>query len=204
MATTRAPTRAAQLLSSAPRMVGWRASPSAAQRRSALVRLAVVGAAAGAAVAWAVASSAVLAHPVRAGLLRGAIVASAVAVGCYLADRRPESRFGLLLAANGLLFGLTALNASSDAAVFTLGRVVNLAVWVSLVYLFLAFPGDTIRSARERRMFYALGAATVAAWLAAAALSGRLPAGGSFVNCLGPARPTGCRSRPYPRPSRRC
>jgi uncharacterized membrane protein len=191
MATTRAPTRAAQLLSSAPRLVGWRASPSAAQRRSALVRLAVVGAAAGAAVAWTVASSTVLAHPVGAGVVRGAVVASAVAVGCYLADRRPESRFGLLLAANGLLFGLTALNASSDAAVFTLGRVVNLAVWVSLVYLFLAFPGDTIRSPRERRMFCALGAATVAAWLPAVALSDRLPAGGSFVNCAGPCPSNG-------------
>ena len=95
MATTRAPTRAAQLLSSVPRLAGWRATPSAAQRRSALVRLGVVGAAAGAVVAWAVASSTVLVHPVATGILRGAVVTSCVAVGCYLAQRRPESRFGL-------------------------------------------------------------------------------------------------------------
>jgi signal transduction histidine kinase len=184
MATTRAPTRAAQLLTSAPRLVGAWASPSAAQRRSALVRLAVLGAIAGVVVAWTVARSTVLVHPVGAGVLRGAVVAAIVAVGAYLAHRRPASRFGLLLAATGLLFGLTALNASSNAELFTLGRVVNLAVWLSLGYLFLAFPGDTIRSARERRIVYALGAATVVAWIPTVALSGRLPAGGSFVNCV--------------------
>ena len=185
MATTRAPTRAAQLLSSVPRLAGWRATPSAAQRRSALVRIAVVGAAAGAVVAWAVASSTVLVHPVATGILRGAVVTSCVAVGCYLAQRRPESRFGLLLAANGLLFGLTALNASSDPVVFTLGRIVNLVLWVSLAYLFLAFPGDTIRSARDRRIFAVLGTATIAAWAATVAVSDQLPAGGHFVNCVG-------------------
>jgi signal transduction histidine kinase len=185
MATTRAPTRAVQLLSSASRLAGWRASPSAAERRSALVRLAVVGAVAGVVVAWAVASSTVLVHPVATGILRGVVVASTVAVGCYLAQRRPESRFGLLLAANGLLFGLTALNAASDPVVFTLGRIVNLALWFSLAYLFLAFPGDTIRSARERTIVAALGAATVAAWGATLAVSDQLPASGHFVNCVG-------------------
>jgi signal transduction histidine kinase len=148
------------------------------------VRLAAVGAVAGVVVAWAVARSSVLVHPVGAGFLRGAVVASAVAVGCYLADRRPESRFGVLVAANGFLFGLTALNASSDPVVFTLGRVVNLAVWFALVYLFLAFPGDTIRSARERAVVYTLGALTVAGWVATLALSAQLPAGGAFVNCM--------------------
>lgn len=185
MATTHPPTRTGQLQSSVPRVAGWRASPSAAQRRSALVRLAVVGAVAGVVVAWAVASSAVLAHPVATGILRGAVVTSCVAVGCYLAQRRPESRFGLLLAANGLLFGLTALNASSDPVVFTLGRIVNLALWFSLAYLFLAFPGDTIRSARERRLIGSLGAATIAAWAATLTVSDQLPASGHFVNCVG-------------------
>jgi signal transduction histidine kinase len=185
MASTPAPGRVVQLLASLPHwLVGRRASRSAAERRPALVRLAVVGGVAGVAVAWAVAGSTVLAHPVATGVLRGAVVASTVAVGCYLAYRRPESRFGLLLAANGFLFGLTALNAASDAVVFTLGRVVNVALWFSLVYLFLAFPGDTIRSARERRIVYALGAATFAAWIPTLALSDRLPAGGHFVNCV--------------------
>jgi signal transduction histidine kinase len=185
MASTPAPGRVVQLLASVPHwLVGRRASRSAAERRLALVRLAVVGGVAGVAVAWAVAGSTVLAHPVATAVLRGAVVASTVAVGCYLAYRRPESRFGLLLAANGFLFGLTALNAASDAVVFTLGRVVNVALWCSLVYLFLAFPGDTIRSARERRIVYALGAATCAAWIPTLALSDRLPAGGHFVNCV--------------------
>jgi signal transduction histidine kinase len=135
-------------------------------------------------VAWAVASSTVLVHPIATGVLRGAIVASSVAVGCYLAHRRPESRFGLLLAGNGFLFGLTALTAASDAVVFTLGRLANLALWFFLVYLFLAFPGDTIRRARERRIVYALGVATVAAWVPPLALSDQLPAGGHFINCV--------------------
>ncbi len=191
MATTRAPTRAAQLLSSVPRLAGWRALPSAAQRRSALVRLAVVGAVAGVAVAWAVASSTVLVNPVASGILRGAVVASCVAVGAYLAHRRPESHFGLLLAANGLLFGLTALNASSNPTVFTLGRVVNIVLWFSLAYLFLAFPGDTIRSARERSLLITLGAASVVAWVATLAVSDELPAGGQFLNCVATCPPNG-------------
>jgi signal transduction histidine kinase len=185
MATTRASTRAAQLLSSVPRLAGWRASPSAPERQAALVRLAVVGAVAGVVVAWTVASSTVLVNPVATSILRGTVVTSCVAVGSYLAQRRPESRFGLLLAANGFLFGLTALNASSDPVVFTLGRIVNLALWFSLAYLFLAFPGDTIRSARQRRVLATLGAATVAAWAATLAVSDRLPAGGHFLNCVG-------------------
>lgn len=198
MATTRAPTRAAQLLSSVPRLAGWRPSPSATERRAALGRLAVAGAVAGVVVAWAVASSTVLVHPVATGILRGAVVTSCVAVGGYLAQRRPESRFGLLLAANGLLFGLTALNASSDPVVFTFGRIVNLALWFSLAYLFLAFPGDTIRSARERRVLGALGAATVVAWAATLAVSDQLPAGGHFVNCVGACPTNGLRVATVP------
>ena len=68
---------------------------------------------------------------------------------------------------------------------FTLGRIVNLVLWVSLAYLFLAFPGDTIRSARDRRIFAVLGTATIAAWAATVAVSDQLPAGGHFVNCVG-------------------
>jgi signal transduction histidine kinase len=185
MASTSAPARAVHLLAGVPdRLVRRRAHESLSEDRLALVYLAVVGALAGVVVAVAVATSAVLNHPVGSGILRGAVVASAVAVGCYLADRRPESRFGLLLAANGFLFGLTALNASSDTVVFTLGRIVGAGVWLSLVYLFVAFPGDTIRSARERRLLFTLGGATALGWLATVALSDRLPAGGNFVNCV--------------------
>ena len=55
----------------------------------------------------------------------------------------------------------------------------------SLAYLFLAFPGDTIRSARDRRIFAVLGTATIAAWAATVAVSDQLPASGHFVNCVG-------------------
>jgi hypothetical protein len=58
-------------------------------------------------------------------------------------------------------------------------------LWFWLAYLFLAFPGDTIRSARERGIVYCLGAATAVAWAATLAFSDRLPAGGHFVNCVG-------------------
>jgi signal transduction histidine kinase len=199
MATTGSPAWVVQLLARGPhRFVGRRVSRSPAERRLALVRLAVVGSITGVAVAWAVAGSTVLADPMATGVLRGAVVASTVAVGCYLAHRRPESRFGLLLAANGFLFGLTAFNAASDPVVFTLGRIVNVALWFSLVYLFLAFPGDTIRSARERRIVYALGVATVALWIPTLALSDRLPAGGHFVNCVAACPANGLRVATIP------
>jgi signal transduction histidine kinase len=93
---------------------------------------------------------------------------------------------------------LTALNASSDAVVFTLGRIVNLALWLSLAYLFLAFPGDTIRSARERSIVYTLGVATIAAWMVTLAVSDRLPAGGHFVNCVGACPANGLRVATVP------
>lgn len=79
------------MLASVPhRFVGSGASRSAAEGRSALVRLAGVGCLAVVPVAWAVASSTVLVDPVATGVLRGVVVASSVAVGCYFAHRRPS------------------------------------------------------------------------------------------------------------------
>jgi len=152
--------------------------------RRALAGISLLGTVAAIAVTFAVATSPILAHPVGTGVLRGLVVASAVTVGCYLAYRRPESWFGLLLAATGFLFGLTALNASANPAVFTIGQVVNPVLWLTLAYLFLAFPRDTISHAGSRRLIFGLGLATAVGWLATTALSDQLPASGHFVSCV--------------------
>src|SRR4051812_2008847 len=102
-----------------------------------------------------VGDSDVLADPRLSAGVRGAFVLVNVVGGAYTWWRRPGSGFGPLLAATGLLFALTSLNAFADPLAFTLGRVAYAAVMFALVYVCLCFPRGRLGSAPDRRFVVA-------------------------------------------------
>jgi signal transduction histidine kinase len=145
--------------------------------------LTTMGVAATAATVWAVAQSPVLESATAAAVVRGLFVASYIAVGTYTWWRRPDSRLGLLVAGAGFLYALTSLNASGNAALFTFGRVTLAAFVVYLLYVFLSFPYDRLRSDLDRRFLAAFTVVTTILWALALTLMQELPAGGPFVDC---------------------
>jgi signal transduction histidine kinase len=149
----------------------------------ALLALAALGAAATGATVWVVARSPVLESPVGSAAVRGLFVASYIAVGTYTWWRRPDSRLGLLVAGAGFLYALTSFNAAESAGLYTFGRVALAAFIVYLVYVFLSFPYDRLRSELERRFVAAFAAATLILWALALTLTRELPVPGPFVDC---------------------
>jgi len=164
------------------------AAVAGAERRTfpsvyAAAALTTLGAAATIATVWAVAESPVLESATGAAVVRGLFVASYVAVGTYTWWRRPDSRVGLLVAGAGFLYALTSFNASGDAGLFTLGRVLQAAFVVYLVYVFLSFPYDRLRSDLEHGFMATFTVVTAIVWALALTLTQELPAGGPFVDC---------------------
>jgi signal transduction histidine kinase len=149
----------------------------------AVLALAALGAAATGATVWVVARSPVLESPAGSAAVRGLFVASYIAVGTYTWWRRPDSRLGLLVAGAGFLYALTSFNAAESPWPYTFGRVVLAAFIVYLVYVFLSFPYDWLRSDLERRFMAAFGVATAILWALALALTHELPVPGPFVDC---------------------
>jgi signal transduction histidine kinase len=149
----------------------------------AVLSLTALGAVAAAATAWTVAQSPVLESPTATAAVRALFVASYAAVGIYTWWRRPDSRLGLLVAGAGFLYALTSFNASETPALFTFGRVALAAFVVYLLYVFLSFPYDRLRSDLERRFMAAFAVATVILWTLALTLTHELPAPGPFVDC---------------------
>jgi hypothetical protein len=80
------------------------------------------------------------AHPWLAAAGRGAIVAVPIAVGLYAWHRQPYSRFGRMLVAVGAGWSVTALAGSSDAVLYSTGRVAAWLVEIAFLYTVLAFP----------------------------------------------------------------
>jgi signal transduction histidine kinase len=150
-----------------------------------LVALAVgvVGIAATVLTAWAVARSPILVDRMSISIWRGVIVALYVGVGLYTWWRRPDSRLGLLLVGNGLLYAATSFNASGASPAYTLGMVLWAGYVVYTAYVLLAYPRGHLES-RLARVFigvYALSTAVV--WTLILALSPTFPAAGAFNDC---------------------
>lgn len=94
-------------------------------RRVVLVAVGVAGIVATAVTAWAVANSPILVERSGDVVWRSLFVAVYVPVGEYTWWRRPESRLGPIVAGIGFLYGVTSMNASGDALVYTLGMGVG-------------------------------------------------------------------------------
>src|SRR4051794_710208 len=96
----------------------WPVSPSGL---AALLIAGLLGSAA--AVAVTLASAAPGRETTAAAIIHGAVVIVPVALGMAALARRRDDRFALLLVAAGLLWSTTALAESSDAVLYSLGRL---------------------------------------------------------------------------------
>ncbi|HMJ36686.1 MAG TPA: ATP-binding protein [Baekduia sp.] len=130
---------------------------------------------------------AVLAAPpereVVAGLLHGVVVAVPVALGCAELARRPGDRFGLLLVVTGLLWSTTALAESSNAVLYSAGRVLAWCSDLMVLVLLLTFPSGRVRTASEQRLLKALLALLVVGYLPTALLFDQYPLPTPYTSC---------------------
>ncbi|MEW6581865.1 MAG: histidine kinase [Actinomycetota bacterium] len=78
--------------------------------------------------------------------------------------RRPDNRFGALMAATGFAGLLNHLTASNEAAVFTLGLFVANLVAPVAAHMLLAFPSGQLRPAEMRIVALFWAVATVLSW----------------------------------------
>jgi signal transduction histidine kinase len=133
--------------------------------------------------AWFVSRSRVQLDPVVDATVGAAYIASLVAAGAYTWYRRPNSRLGLLVGADGLAWALTTPSASGSALPHTIGMTIW-AGWIVLtLYMYLAFPRGRLDSRLERGVILAFAGTSVVIWALILVLAKKLPAGGDFVNC---------------------
>jgi signal transduction histidine kinase len=149
----------------------------------AVAGIAGLGAAATVVAVWALWGSSVVRSPETTAVVKGLLITGYVGVGAYTWWRRPQSRLGLLVAAAGFLYALTALVASTDPWVFSLGRLSLAVLIVYFAYLFLCFPSDRLGSELERRLVAAFAAASAAIWAFVLLVAHTLPHGGAFSDC---------------------
>jgi signal transduction histidine kinase len=153
--------------------------------------VALAGLVAGVGSGTFVANSDVLAQPVATGVSRGLTVTLGVWVACYMWARGPSLRFAALLAASAFVFGAGGMVASGDPDVFAAGRVLTAVLWVLVFYLFLSYPAGRIRDPGARWATSAMVVAGVVLWLPIVLFAGRLPLGGTFVDCRRACPPNG-------------
>jgi signal transduction histidine kinase len=88
-----------------------------------------------------------------AGIGLGLLISwSFVGTGLYAWWRRPASRFGALMTAVGFTYMLSALTASDDSAVFTIGVVLASLYFVVFAHMLLAYPDGRLERAWHGRL----------------------------------------------------
>lgn len=80
---------------------------------------------------------------------------SFIGIGLYAAQRRPESRIGVLMVALGFAWCLAALSASDAPLLYTLGQIVG-GLWGGVfLQLLLSFPSGRLASRIDRALVLA-------------------------------------------------
>src|SRR2546421_4216918 len=106
-----------------------------------------------------------------------------IALGAFRLSRRSDDRFARLLVGTGLLWSLTTLAESSNATLYSLGRVAIWLVEPLLVYLLLAFPWGRLTTGVERRLAWAAAAIAGLLYLPTALVSTTYPTPSPFTTC---------------------
>jgi hypothetical protein len=88
---------------------------------------------------------------------RAATVGLPIAAGLYAIGHSAFARFGRLLIVAGAGSFLMSLSGSSDARLYSLGRVSGWLVEVWLIYLILAFPAGRLSWRVDRALAWGAG-----------------------------------------------
>ena len=89
-------------------------------------------------------------NPVLEAEIRAVIIALPIAVGLYMWNRDPWTRFAKLLVFAGFAWSLTTLAQSSNDVLYSAGRVFGWSVEPFLIFLVLAFPSGRLTTRTER------------------------------------------------------
>jgi signal transduction histidine kinase len=116
-------------------------------------------------------------HPALAATARGAIV------GLYAWSRRPYERFGRMLVAVGVGWSLTALAGSTNAVLYSTGRVAGWVVEVGFVWLVLAFPSGRLIGRWDRGLVAAYAILVAVGYMPTALLGDDYPVPSPWSEC---------------------
>jgi signal transduction histidine kinase len=75
-----------------------------------------------------------------------------IGVGLFAWARRPDNRVGMLMAATGFAWFLSAAGFSDVPLIFSIGAVLGSLFFIVVMHLLLAFPGGSLQSRFERRL----------------------------------------------------
>jgi signal transduction histidine kinase len=110
-------------------------------------------------------------------------VVSALLVGLYWWKRRPQSRFGPVLAGYGLLAALVALQGASGSVAYSLGVLWGGPLFVATVAVILAFPAGRLSRTADRVVVWTAVAVVAALEIPYLLMSPRIATSDPLANC---------------------
>jgi signal transduction histidine kinase len=132
---------------------------------------------------WLASTSDYLQRPMAAGVYWSYLVAAPMLTGLYWWNRRPASRFGLLLIAFGASAWLVSWQGASSSLAFDIGVLAEGPSWLLTIYLFLAFPAGRLETTAERVLVALCGLAVLLTFLPWALLAPVIAGAGVLTRC---------------------
>jgi signal transduction histidine kinase len=121
--------------------------------------------------------------PERLAVRNALMIGAPVAVGLYAWREATHARFGRLLVAVGMGWGLVALCATTAALPYSVGRVAAWVAEIALAYVILSFPTGRLPGRPDRLLFAALTAMIGLLYLPTAFLVEQFPVPTYYVTC---------------------
>ena len=155
------------------------------RRVGTVAALSIAGAGACAATVGLTLSGAQSHDPILEAEIRAAIVAIPIAVGLYMWNRDPWTRFAKLLVVAGFAWSLTAFAQSSHEVLYSAGRVFGWSVEPFLIFLVLAFPTGRLTARPERALVAGTLLLAAVFYLPTALLVDSYPTPSPWTSCDG-------------------
>jgi signal transduction histidine kinase len=153
-------------------------------QRWGLPAVVLVGVAACAVAAIVTASGSSSDYAALEATARALIVGVPIAVGLYARGHPASERFGTLLVVAGFGWFLVTLAGSSDARLYSTGRVADWVVEVLLVYVVLAFPSGRLPARADRLLVWGVGLVAALLYVPTALLVEQYPLPAPSVTCV--------------------
>ena len=121
--------------------------------------------------------------PERLALRNALMIGAPVAVGLYAWHEATHARFGRLLVAVGMGWGVVALCATTAAVPYSVGRMAAWVAEIALVYLTLSFPSGRLPGRPDRLLVGAVVALIGILYLPTGLLVEQFPVPTYYVTC---------------------